>query len=96
MYAKTTSRFGRATWLKVLGISAIRSLLASIGLLCSGMAAVHAAIPASERQVLLNLYAYTDGIDWDPQYQGGWNGPAGTECTWYGITCDAQGATVIG
>lgn len=64
-------------------------------LACSGLGNAYAAIPSSERAVLLNLYAYTDGAGWDPQYQGGWNGPPGTECTWYGITCDAAGSTVI-
>ena len=65
-------------------------------LICLGTEVAHATIPSSERAVLLNLYAYTDGIHWDPQYQGGWNGPPGTECAWYGITCDAAGSKVIG
>ncbi|MHB8447638.1 MAG: hypothetical protein ACYC9P_06900, partial [Rudaea sp.] len=71
------------------------SSMAGIGLLLAGVSA-HAAIPTSERQVLLNIYAYTDGSGWDSQYQAGWNGPPGTECNWYGITCDATGSTVTG
>lgn len=54
----------------------------------------HADIPASERQVLLDLYQSTNGNDWTGNT--GWNGPAGTECAWYGITCDAAGEHVTG
>lgn len=46
-----------------------------------------AAIPPAERQVLLNLYSSTNGAGWTTRTN--WNGAAGTECTWYGITCDA-------
>ena len=52
-----------------------------------------AAIPASERTVLLNLYTGTGGATWNTRTN--WNGPAGTECTWYGVTCDAAGTTVM-
>src|SRR5690606_25659520 len=45
-----------------------------------------AAIPASERDVLLSLYEATNGGDWTDST--GWNGAAGTECMWYGIACD--------
>jgi hypothetical protein len=77
--------------LSVLGIFAFW-----VALICVGTQDAQAAIPSSERAVLLNLYAYTYGVGWDQQYQRGWNGPPGTECTWYGITCDAAGSTVIG
>ncbi len=46
----------------------------------------HAAIPASERQVLLDLYTSTNGQEWTINRR--WNGAPGTECSWYGITCD--------
>ncbi len=42
-------------------------------------------IPASERAVLLALYNNADGPDWTNH--SGWNGPAGTECSWYGVVC---------
>lgn len=61
-------------------------------LLFLGAGIAHAAIPATEREVLLNLYAYTDGVNWDNKT--GWNGPPGTECSWFGITCNAQGNSV--
>ena len=48
---------------------------------------VRAAIPAQERQVLLDFYASTDGDNW--LLRDGWNGAPGTECQWFGITCDA-------
>ncbi|MDP4029149.1 MAG: hypothetical protein Q8P42_09315 [Gallionella sp.] len=44
-------------------------------------------IPASERQVLLDLYASANGTGWT--MNTGWGGAAGTECTWFGVTCDA-------
>ncbi|MDR3385641.1 MAG: hypothetical protein P4L92_01205 [Rudaea sp.] len=50
------------------------------------VAAAHAAIPGSERQVLLNLYTNTNGPKWINS--SGWNGAAGTECMWFGVTCD--------
>lgn len=66
--------------------------------------AANAAIPAAERQVLTNLYIASNGGGWSQN--SGWCsgtcpatgtptfGAAGTECTWYGITCDA-GATHV-
>jgi Leucine rich repeat N-terminal domain len=49
--------------------------------------AASAAIPDSERQALINLYTSTNGADWTTSTN--WNGSAGTECTWYGVTCDS-------
>ena len=46
-----------------------------------------ATIPASERAVLTNLYASTNGASWSNNTN--WNGAVGTECTWYGVACDA-------
>jgi hypothetical protein len=65
----------------------------AVALLLSVPAAAQAAIPAAERDTLLNLYIYTHGGGW--AHVGGWNGPPGSECSWYGITCDAQGQTVV-
>jgi|GEM_PF-2009321 len=47
-----------------------------------------AAIPLSERQVLLDLYSQTDGANWTNNT--GWNGAEGSECTWYGVACDGS------
>lgn len=52
-----------------------------------------ADIPASERLVLINLYESTGGASWTNNIN--WNGSAGTECTWYRVTCDATQSHVI-
>ena len=39
-----------------------------------------------EREALIALYKATDGDHW--KNHSGWLGPEGTECTWYGVTCD--------
>ncbi len=53
---------------------------------------LHAAIPASERNALLALYNATNGASWTNNT--GWTGAAGTECSWFGITCDVGETTV--
>lgn len=60
------------------------ALFALVGLL--NPASAHAAIPAGERQVLINLYNSTDGPNWNENT--GWLG-AGNECNWYGVVCDS-------
>ena len=45
----------------------------------------YAGISASERAALLDLYASTHGASWIKNTN--WNGAAGTECTWLGVTC---------
>ncbi len=69
--------------------------MAAILILAAGLCAsltAQAAIPTTERQVLLNLYTNTNGGTWTDHT--GWNGDPGTECTWYGITCDGAGGHV--
>jgi Leucine-rich repeat (LRR) protein len=63
-------------------------------LLCVASTLASAAIPASERAALLDLYARTNGSGWTQS--AGWNGPPGSECTWFGITCDPAQTAVIG
>ena len=43
--------------------------------------------------MLLDLYAGTDGDHWTDH--DGWLGDAGTECDWFGVTCDADGVHVV-
>jgi Leucine-rich repeat (LRR) protein len=62
----------------------------ALALFCAG--ASH-AIPASERAVLLAIYSSTNGAGWGTSTN--WNGPVGTECTWYGVTCNAGNANVV-
>src|SRR3954470_11861562 len=52
----------------------------------------HAAISAQERAGLIALYNSTGGNAWT--HNTNWNGAAGTECTWYGVTCDATSSHV--
>jgi hypothetical protein len=54
-----------------------------------------AAVSAEERQVLVALYESTDGVHWKDNT--GWLGPAGSECNWYGVRCQAglYGVTTI-
>ncbi len=73
-----------------------RSFIASLALgimflLAAGSA--KAQIPAIERNALLALYNATNGASW--LNRTGWTGAAGTECTWFGVTCDAGQTTVI-
>lgn len=80
------------------------ALLATVaGLVACGSAV--AAIPAAERQVLVNLYDDTQGGGWvandnwcsgacPPSGAHAFNA-AGTECTWFGVTCDDAQAHVV-
>lgn len=72
--------------------SGLRTIAAAIVLGLPWMGA-HAAIPAPEREALLDLYDSTQGQGW--VNQAGWNGAAGTECSWFGVLCDAAQANVI-
>jgi Leucine-rich repeat (LRR) protein len=44
-----------------------------------------AQVPAAERDALIALYNGTDGANWSNKT--GWLGAAGTECSWWGVTC---------
>jgi len=52
----------------------------------------NAAVPTVERAVLDTLYSSTSGVAWTNNI--GWGGAVGTECAWYGITCDGAGGHV--
>ena len=59
----------------------------------------HAAIPQAERDVLMALYTGSNGSGWSNRTN--WRNPAntdfnssGTECTWFGITCNGAGTQV--
>ena len=69
---------------------AVRAILAFV-LVCIECPSI-AAIPSSERDVLVALYTNTDGAHW--HHNENWDGSPGTECSWFGITCDAGGAHV--
>jgi len=82
MTAQRGNRFGMKRW--NLFVAAMLLAFCSFG---------HAAIPASERGALMQLYASANGDAWHARLN--WNGAAGTECTWFGITCDDAQAHVI-
>jgi hypothetical protein len=57
------------------------------------MGIAHAAIPASQRAVLVAIYNQTNGPNW--YLPTNWLGAAGTECTWSGVVCDAGQNNVV-
>ena len=59
----------------------------------SATTAEQIGIPAAERNALIELYNSTDGPNWSSST--GWLGDAGTECTWYGVTCEGNHVTEI-
>ncbi len=69
----------------------VRLVLA--GILCMVTGPANGAIPTSERIALQYIDMELDGQNWTDRT--GWGGSAGTECTWYGITCDTAGDHVI-
>ncbi|MFI5168039.1 MAG: fibronectin type III domain-containing protein [Thermoanaerobaculales bacterium] len=84
----------------------VTACIAIAGLLATGVAhgapplvtpqpiVAHAsAIPAGERTALMDLYTNTRGPGWN--HKTNWNGAAGTECTWFGVLCDAGQTTVL-
>jgi hypothetical protein len=72
---------------------------AVLALLAALPGRVEAAIPASQRTALIALYNSTGGASWS--HRDNWrnvqdtdfSGP-GTECTWYGVSCDGSQVTV--
>lgn len=92
MYSDARTNSRRLATKKRLNLSRLLLVLPTFLALLASAGMARAAIPAAERAVLQNLYAYTDGVDWDQKTN--WNGPPGTECSWFGITCDASGTTV--
>jgi hypothetical protein len=51
-----------------------------------------AAVSFQERNALIDLYKSANGSNWS--INTGWMGQAGTECAWYGVTCDSGSASV--
>ena len=55
-------------------------------LIGSMLGQAHAAIPETERDALIALYNDTTGASWTDST--GWMDAVGTECSWYGVTCE--------
>jgi len=52
-----------------------------------------AYIPETERKALIDLYMNTSGPGWNKDNL--WLGSTGTECDWYGVTCNSTETNVI-
>ena len=52
-----------------------------------------AAVPQSERDVLIAFHQSTSGGSWTRS--DGWLGAAGTECDWFGVVCSDEETSVI-
>lgn len=55
-------------------------------------ATVVPTISAAQRNALIALYNSTSGAGWSNRTN--WLGAPGTECTWYGVTCNSGGTAV--
>ena len=67
-----------------------------VGLLVLVVGVASAAIPQTELDVLIALYNSTNGDSWTTKTNwksAGIVSAAGTECTWYGITCTGDAVT---
>ena len=54
----------------------------------------HAQIPAIQRDALIALHNRTNGAGWTNN--SGWvTATVGTECTWFGVTCNADGVSSL-
>jgi Leucine-rich repeat (LRR) protein len=71
-------------------LSGVR-LVVAICLLLLPLSAM-AAIPDQERTALIDLYNATFGQRW--LSNSGWMDSAGTECTWFGVTCNSDQTSV--
>ena len=70
----------------------LKSLLVTSLALIVLNGAAEATIPTGEREALLTLYQSTGGNGWVDN--SGWLGSVGSECSWYGVTCD-EGETAV-
>jgi Leucine-rich repeat (LRR) protein len=51
------------------------------------------SLPGSERDALVALYNSTNGASWNNR--NNWLKNPGTECTWFGVSCNSSGTHVI-
>ena len=63
----------------------MRNSVVFIALVLLPVSFADAQIPTAERNALIALYNSTAGAGWTNSTN--WLGAAGTECTWYGVTC---------
>ena len=77
----------------VVAAAIARRVLLVVSLYLQSAGAI-ATIPSSERDNLVAIFTQTNGNAW--KTQAGWNGPIGTECAWYGVSCDGSNLHVTG
>lgn len=70
-----------------------RPALAAVVLAAMAAPGQAAGLPSAERSALTAFYKATDGTKW--LNRTGWGGKAGTECSWYGVTCNTARTSVI-
>ncbi len=64
------------------------SLAIIMGFLQTTIQPAFVQISQSEREALIAFYNSTGGANWNDNT--GWIGVRGTECDWYGVTCDRE------
>jgi Leucine-rich repeat (LRR) protein len=67
---------------------------AALGILPFFTQSLQAAVSQQDRDGLIAFYNALGGSQW--ANKTGWLGPPGTECSWYGVTCDQAQTTVTG
>ena len=72
----------------------VTCLVIAVCLALGPVTAALGAIRASERAVLDAIYAQTNGDLWSNNT--GWGDAAGTECSWHGVTCNADQTNITG
>ena len=75
-----------------MGRSRISALLAALGVALA--TAASASVSSSERVALIAICESTGGSAWTDSTR--WGGVPGTECSWFGVRCDASQSTVTG
>lgn len=88
-----------------LGVANFATRMVVLSLCAGTLIPVHAAISSGERQILIDLYTSAGGNGWTQNTK--WCSGAcpisgsptfntsGTECTWYGISCDSADSHVV-
>src|SRR5579864_8627883 len=78
-------------------VARVRRRFVLVGLALFGIhAEASARISQAEWQTLVNIYNSTSGASWvnNTNWNGGGTGPSGSECTWFGVTCNPAGTAV--
>jgi len=85
----------------------VRSAVSAMGVLyfCGASVVTHATIPKSERDALISIYQATNGNQWAdntnwcdgrcPVTGAARFNKRGTECAWFGVSCDPSERNVI-